>query len=92
LLLHAAAMLFSRLFQLPSSRGNERSSLLPGNDALRNNFVTEDVLVPGGLATTQDDLVTSRRRPFSGEGFDEVPESKRQLGARQSILVTRQFR
>jgi hypothetical protein len=78
-------MAFSGLFQ-PTD--NERTLLLP-HDPLINDLIDEDAVVPDALTATQEDPLTKRR---SGEGFDDVPESKRQLGECRSIRVTGQFR
>jgi hypothetical protein len=87
-------MLLSRLFQQQTVRGDESSLLLP-NDELRNDLVDEDgedSVAASDLDALHDNVSLSRRRPLSGERFDDVPDSKRQLGERWSILVTRQFR
>ena len=79
-------MLFSKFFQLPPSPkgGSERSPLLPQEDIrrFRNDFIDEDDdhVVPDTMDPLHDGRSTSRRRPLSGERFDDVPDAKRQLG------------
>ncbi|KAH6908758.1 high-affinity methionine permease [Coprinopsis sp. MPI-PUGE-AT-0042] len=84
-------MLFGKFFQPPPAKAGERSPLLPndGNRGFRNDFVDEDddSVVPDALDPLHDGRSTRRRRPLSGERFDDVPDAKRQLAG--SVLIAR---